>query len=93
MSYALEISEIKRYHHHQTRERLESLSTLKSNVHIAKGDSDDYTDIPENKTIEISGFKIGLIHGHQVVPWGDSEALAEVQRELDCDILVSGHTG
>jgi vacuolar protein sorting-associated protein 29 len=27
-----------------------------------------------------------------VVPWGDLEALAAVQRQLDVDILVSGHT-
>ena len=26
------------------------------------------------------------------MPWGDIEALAAVQRELDCDILVSGQT-
>ena len=42
--------------------------------------------------VQIGNFKIGLIHGHQVVPWGDLEALAAVQRQLDVDILVSGHT-
>ena len=25
-------------------------------------------------------------------PWGDSEALGALQRQLDCDVLVSGHT-
>ena len=28
----------------------------------------------------------------QVVPWGSNEALALVQRKLNVDILVSGHT-
>ena len=28
----------------------------------------------------------------QVVPWGDTMALAMVQRQLDVDILISGHT-
>ena len=28
----------------------------------------------------------------QVVPWGDRDALAILQRKLDCDILVTGHT-
>lgn len=28
----------------------------------------------------------------QVVPWGDKDALAILQRKLDCDILVTGHT-
>ena len=61
-------------------------------MYIAKGDCDDFTDLPETKILEISGFKIGLIHGHQIVPWGDVDALSQCQRELECDILVSGHT-
>ena len=44
------------------------------------------------QVLEIEEFRIGLCHGHQVVPWGDMEALAQVQRRLDVDILVSGHT-
>ena len=28
----------------------------------------------------------------QVVPWGSNEALALVQRKLNVDILISGHT-
>ena len=27
-----------------------------------------------------------------MVPWGDSEALGALQRQLDCDILITGHT-
>lgn len=42
--------------------------------------------------LEIGDFKIGLCHGHQVVPWGDLECLASLQRRMDVDILVSGHT-
>lgn len=42
--------------------------------------------------ITVGQFRIGLIHGHQVVPWGDEESLALVQRQLDVDILISGHT-
>ena len=33
-----------------------------------------------------------MIHGHQVLPWGDLDALTNIQRELGCDILLSGHT-
>lgn len=33
-----------------------------------------------------------MTHGHQVVPWDDIEALSTMQRQLDCDILISGHT-
>lgn len=56
-----------------------------------RGDFDDM-NLPETKVVKIGGFRIGLIHGHQVVPWGDLEALAAVQRRLDCDVLISGHT-
>ena len=42
--------------------------------------------------VKIGDFSIGLIHGHQVLPWGDLESLANVQRSLGCDILLSGHT-
>ena len=47
---------------------------------------------PEQKVVTVGNFRIGLCHGHQVVPWGDTESLAMVQRQLDVDILISGHT-
>lgn len=28
--------------------------------------------------VTVGNFKIGLTHGHQVVPWGDLESLAVV---------------
>ena len=31
-------------------------------------------------------------HHDQIVPWGDEESLAALQRKLDVDILVNGHT-
>lgn len=37
-------------------------------------------------------FKVGLSHGHEVVPWGDEESLAALQRQLDVDILITGRT-
>jgi len=33
-----------------------------------------------------------LIHGHQIVPWGDKETLTMLQRQLDVDVLIHGHT-
>jgi vacuolar protein sorting-associated protein 29 len=48
--------------------------------------------LPEKKVIQIGKFKIGLCHGHQVVPWGSTESLARLQREMDVDILITGHT-
>jgi len=73
----------------------EYLRTLASSVHIVKGDMDvaaSLAELPEQKVIQIGEFSIGLIHGHQVVPWGDPESLALVVRQLDVDILITGHT-
>ena len=42
--------------------------------------------------MKIGQFDIGLTHGHQVVPWGNSEALQCLQRRLNCDITITGHT-
>ncbi|KAK4054597.1 Vacuolar protein sorting-associated protein 29 [Microbotryomycetes sp. JL221] len=33
-----------------------------------------------------------VLHGHQVVPLGDAEALSAVARKMDVDILISGGT-
>ena len=32
------------------------------------------------------------LHLLQIVPWGDAEALAMLQRQLDVDMLITGHT-
>lgn len=50
------------------------------------------TNYPDQKVVTVGNFKIGLTHGHQVVPWGDIESLALIQRQLDVDILITGHT-
>lgn len=47
---------------------------------------------PERKVVTIGQFRIGLCHGHQVVPSGDPFALAALQRKMNVDILVTGHT-
>ena len=74
-----------------SRESYDWLKSLSNDFHTVKGDYDE-GDIPEKKVVQIGEFKIGMIHGHQILPWGDIEALTNVQRELGCDILLSGHT-
>ncbi|RVW90527.1 Vacuolar protein sorting-associated protein 29 [Vitis vinifera] len=68
------------------------LKTLCPDMHIARGEYDEETRYPETKTLTIGQFKLGLCHGHQVIPWGDLDSLAMLQRQLDVDILVTGHT-
>jgi len=82
------------------RDSFDYLKTLATDVHVVRGDFDDATsgtgggnlNWPEQKVVSVGQFKIGLCHGHQLVPWGDPEALATINRQLDCDILITGHT-
>ena len=74
------------------KEQIEYLRTLASEIHFVRGDFDENQNLPETKTCVINGWKIGICHGHQIVPWGDKEALGILQRQLDCQILVTGHT-
>jgi len=71
------------------------LRTLAPSVHIVRGDMDygpGLSELPDTKVLKIGDFSIGLCHGHNIVPWGDPEALANLQRHLDVDILITGHT-
>ncbi|KAK9814081.1 hypothetical protein WJX72_000370 [[Myrmecia] bisecta] len=75
-----------------TKETLDYLRTVCTDVRVTKGDFDDNPRFPEDEVLKIGDFRVGVCHGHQVVPWGDMEALAILQRKLDVDILVTGHT-
>lgn len=75
-----------------SRESYDWLKSLSNNFHTVKGEHDENSNAAETKVIQIGDFKIGMIHGHQVIPWGDQEALANIQRQLACDILLSGQT-
>jgi len=75
-----------------TKESYDYLKTLASDVHVVRGDFDENSNYPEQKVVTVGQFRIGLCHGHQIVPWGDIEALAIAQHQLDVDIFISGHT-
>ena len=76
-----------------SKSQLEWLSSLAPSVRVTKGDFDaDDASLPETDVITVGEFRIGLCHGHTVIPWGDPEALAAMARRLECDILVTGHT-
>lgn len=49
-------------------------------------------EFPEQKVVTVGQFRIGLTHGHQIIPWGDKESLTMLQRQLDVDVLITGHT-
>ncbi|XP_020541161.1 vacuolar protein sorting-associated protein 29 isoform X2 [Jatropha curcas] len=54
------------------------LKSLCPDLHITRGEYDEGSRYPETKTLTIGQFKLGICHGHQ--------------RQLDVDILVTGHT-
>ncbi|KFQ37590.1 Vacuolar protein sorting-associated protein 29, partial [Mesitornis unicolor] len=75
----------------RTQQNYDYLRTLAVDIRVVRGDSENL-NYPEEKVVTIGQFRIGLIHGHQVFPWGDVASLALLQRQLDVDILISGHT-
>uniref|UniRef100_A0A0N4U235 Vacuolar protein sorting-associated protein 29 n=1 Tax=Dracunculus medinensis TaxID=318479 RepID=A0A0N4U235_DRAME len=76
-----------------TREIIDYLRSLASDVHVVRGDCDDFgLGYPETKVLTVGQFKIGLCHGHQIVPWGDIKRIELLARELNVDVMVTGHT-
>ncbi|POY71611.1 hypothetical protein BMF94_5304 [Rhodotorula taiwanensis] len=48
--------------------------------------------LPPSMVLTHGPLRIGVIHGHQVVPLGDAEMLAATARKMDVDVLISGGT-
>lgn len=71
---------------------LHYLRTIAGDVHLVKGDYDDNPHFPSSLILNHPPLRIGVLHGHQVVPAGDTQSLAAVARAMDVDILLSGHT-
>ncbi|WP_407376656.1 metallophosphoesterase [Methanobrevibacter sp.] len=67
-------------------EMIAPVMAVQGNMDRAKG-----IDLPKAKVIEAEGLKIGLVHG-EVYPRADTQQLVYLAKELDCDILVSGHS-
>lgn len=47
---------------------------------------------PPTLIINHPPLKIGVLHGHQLLPVGDSSTLSSLARAMDVDILLTGHT-
>lgn len=67
-------------------EQLAPVMAIQGNMDRVNG-----IDLPKAKVIEAEGLKIGLIHG-EVYPRADSDQLLYLAKELNVDILVSGHS-
>lgn len=63
-----------------SKEQYEELKTLAPNVHVVRGSfDDDSLNFPDTKVVQIGQFRVGLINGHQIVPWGDPHSLSMVR--------------
>ncbi len=67
-------------------EQLAPVMAVQGNMDRANG-----INLPKAKVIEVDDLKIGVIHG-EVYPRADSDQLVYLAKELDVDILVSGHS-
>lgn len=62
-------------------------------VLAVQGNMDRYNNLELPKSIKknIEGIQIGVKHG-EVYPKGDTQQLYYIAKELDVDVLISGHT-
>ncbi|EKM77465.1 hypothetical protein AGABI1DRAFT_115087 [Agaricus bisporus var. burnettii JB137-S8] len=74
------------------KETFDYLRTISPDVHVVKGVYDEGSNFPMSATIVHNPLKIGVIHGHQCIPTGDIDSLRSIARQMDVDVLVSGHT-
>ncbi|PVF97050.1 Metallo-dependent phosphatase [Serendipita vermifera] len=74
------------------KETLEYLRTVSPEVHVVRGDYDDNPSFPLSVTIHLPPLSIGVIHGHQCIPAGDMDQLSAIARQMDVDVVLSGHT-
>ncbi|KAG2501819.1 hypothetical protein HYH03_000318 [Edaphochlamys debaryana] len=70
---------------------LDYLKTISGELHVVAGDFDEFA-APDQLVLDIAGFKVGVCHGHQIIPWGDPDSVALLQRQMGVDILLTGNT-
>lgn len=78
-----------------TKQMEDYLRGLAPSVHIVRGDEDSidtFPSLPDIKVIKIGEFKLGLTHGHSIIPTGNVDSLSALARQLDTDLLIYGHT-
>jgi len=72
-------------------EVLDFVKSLGKKVYVVQGNM-DYLDLPEQEVFEVLGFRIGVVHGDQVRPRGNVQALTMLAKSMNVSILISGHT-
>lgn len=75
-----------------SQELLDKLSEM-APVTAVQGNTDRIAglELPKHEVVDANGLKIGITHG-EVYPRGDSQQLAYIAKQMNVDILVSGHS-
>ena len=76
-------------------ESYQELQQLAPNLHCVAGDYDfeqQQQQLPETQVVQVGAFRIGVLHGHQLIPYKSREAVQRMRRKLQVDILITGHT-
>jgi putative phosphoesterase len=74
-----------------SRQQYAEFCALAPNVVCSRGDFDDEDlGLPEHSVCNVGQFRIGVIHGHQIIPYNSHDAKARMRRKLNVDILVTG---
>ncbi|ORY43628.1 hypothetical protein BCR33DRAFT_717309 [Rhizoclosmatium globosum] len=74
-----------------SRDVLSFLRSIAPNVTLVSGDCDDASlgGNGDSAVVQVGNVRIGLVHGHATIPWGDRAALASCARMLDVDAFES----
>ena len=67
-------------------EKIAPVMAIQGNMDRANG-----IDLPKARVIEAEGLRIGIAHG-EVYPRADTQQLVYLAKELNADILVTGHS-
>lgn len=49
-------------------------------------------DLPDENISKIEGYKVGIIHGDEIIPSGNTTLLHTQARKMGVDILIVGHS-
>ena len=71
-------------------EVLEWLKGLGDEVKVVRGNM-DYLPLPEKEVVEVEGKRVLLLHGHQVRPRGNLDALSALASSEGAEVIVHGH--
>ncbi|CAO1629177.1 unnamed protein product [Parajaminaea phylloscopi] len=74
------------------RETWDYLRTVAPDVKGVKGDFDESPHLPQALVIQHGPLRLGVVHGHQILPLGDRDLLGSLAMQMDVDVLLTGAT-